>query len=310
MERSNILIIGGAGFIGSHLAEILVKQKHNIVVIDNLYLGDEKNLECIKKEIKFLKHDYTDEKFLEQVVSDNKIEYIFHFGGLSSAPMFDENEIEGIYTGIVGFTTLLKVAAKFNVKRVLYASTSSLYGDLEIQEESVGVTPPSFYALTKYTMEHLARLFYENYGLESIGFRFFSVYGKNEKHKKQYANLVSQFLWAIQDNKETVFYGDGTQTRDFTYVIDICDALIKGMTSSSDYAKGNIYNIGTTETYTLLEMVEILEEITGKKANKKFISNPIKNYVQHTKADIKKIEKDLMFHPSYTLKQGIIDILK
>ena len=306
---SSILVIGGAGFIGSHLTELLAAKGHKVAVIDNLYLGTEDNLKKIKAKIKLHNINFNDKEKVEAILKENKIEYVFHFGGYSSAPMFDKNEAEA-FKDAVGFVNLLDACVKQKVKRVLYASSSSIYGDVKPQREDIKVMPPNFYSLTKFTMEHAARLFYDNYKLESIGFRFFSVYGKNERHKKQYANLISQFLWAIQEDKDVVVYGDGLQTRDFTYVLDLCNALIKGMETKSENAKANVYNIGTSETYTINEMIVILEKLTHKKAKRKYIANPIKNYVQDTKADTAKIKKELGFEAKFSLVDGIKDILK
>jgi UDP-glucose 4-epimerase len=307
---SNVLVLGGAGFIGSNLAEELVNKDNNVIVVDNLFLGTESNLDNIKHKVKFYKHDYCDSEFIKKLINENKIDYVYHFAGWSSAPMFNEKEGQGFEVNIVGFANLLRACLNTTVKRVLYASTSSMYGSLDLQEESVKVLPPNFYSITKYTMEHTARLFYEMYGLESIGFRFFSVYGKNEVHKGRYANLISQFLWNIEKGKPLVIYGDGTQTRDFTYVKDIVAALYLGMRIDGKFAKGSYYNIGTSESYTLIEMVRILEELTGKKAKLEYIENPIKNYVKHTKASTKKIEKDFGFKPSFDLRSGIKDLLE
>ena len=276
---SNILVIGGAGFIGSHLTEMLIGEGHNLVIVDNLFLGDVNNLKSVREKIKFYKHGYEDKDFLRDIIEKNNIEYVFNFGGYSSAPMFDDKEADGFNINVIGFINLMKTCAELGVKRVLYASSSSIYGGLDIQREDIKVFPPNFYSLTKYTMEHIARLFYDLYKIESIGFRFFSVYGKNEKHKRRYANLVTQFLWAIQDDKDVVIYGDGSQTRDFTYVKDICNALIRAMVTDSENAKANVYNVGTSETHTLNQMVDILEKITDKRAKRKYIKNPIKNII-------------------------------
>lgn len=308
-KMSNILVTGGAGFIGSHLAEEL-SSKHNVVVVDDLFLGRESNLKKIKSKIKFYNNDYCDADFIRNLINKHKIDYVYHFAGWSSAPMFDEKEAEGYEVNIVGFARLLRACLNTTVKRVLYASTSSMYGAIDVQEESAKVFPPNFYSITKYAMEHTARLFYEIYGLESIGFRFFSVYGKNETHKGNYANLVSQFLWNLQKGEEIVIFGDGTQTRDFTYVKDILSALVIGMGVDKSFAKASYYNVGTSDSYTLNEMIKILEEETGKKATIKHIENPIKNYIKHTKASTKKIEKDFGFRPKFDLKSGIRDMLK
>jgi len=304
----NILIIGGAGFIGSNISEELSKE-NNVIVVDNLFLGKEENLSDIREDIKFYNHDYCDFDFIKKLIIEHEIEFVYHFAGYSSAPMFDENEAAGYEVNVVGFAKLLRACLNTTVQRVLYASTSSIYGGLKIQKEDVKVFPPNFYAATKYAMEQTARLFYEMYGLESIGFRFFSVYGKHEEHKGIYANLISQFLWAMQKGEEVIIYGDGTQTRDFTYVKDIVGALIKGMSVPSDFAKGSYYNIGTSEVHNLNQMVHILEEKSGKKANIKYIENPIKNYIQDTRANTEKIETDFGFKAKFTLQQGIGDML-
>lgn len=307
---NNILVIGGAGFVGSTLTEELVKENNKVIVVDNLFLGAEENLEKIKDRIKLYVHDYADSEFMEKILAENDIEYVYHFGGFSSAPMFDGKVAGGYDTNIVGFAKLLQACLGKNVKRVIYASTSSMYGGNDVQSEDVRITPQNFYSLTKYVMEHTARLFYEIHGIESIGFRFFSVYGKNEKHKGKFANLVSQFLWAIKEGSDVIIYGDGTQTRDFTYIKDVVAALMIGMRTDSEFARGSVYNIGTSESYTINEMIKILEEETEKKAHIKYVENPIKNYVKHTKASTEKIKNDLGFNPKFSLREGIRDMLK
>lgn len=305
----NILVIGGAGFIGSHLSEEL-SRKDNVIVVDNLFLGIEENLSKIRSKIHFYNHDYTDAEFMRKIIEEHKIDYVYHFGGWSSWPMFTGKEAEGFDINISGFANLLRACLNTTVKRVLYASSSSIYGNLDLRTEDMKVHPPNFYSITKYAMEHTARLFYELYGLESIGFRFFSVYGKNEKHKKQFANLVSQFLWAIQEEKPVVIYGDGSQTRDFIYVRDIVSALIKGMEVHSEFARASFYNVGTSESYSLNDLVKILEEEIGKKANVQYIQNPEKTYIMHARASTEKIEKDFGFKSKFNLRQGIRDIVK
>ena len=308
-SMSKILVIGGAGFIGSNLAETLVKE-HQVIVVDNLFLGKEENLKDIKDEITFHNADYTEEALMKKLITENNIEYVYHFGGYSSAPMFEGKEVEGFDVNVLGFVGLLRACLGTSVKRVLYASTSSIYGDTEIQNEDAKVAPPNFYSATKYSMEHAARLFWEIYGLESIGFLFFSVYGKKEEHKGKFANLVSQFMWNIKENTPVDIYGDGTQTRDFTYVKDIVNALSLGMNTKSKFAQGSFYNIGTSESYSLNDMVKILEEELGEKANKEYIEIPIKNYVEHTLASIEKIQKDFGYQPEFSLQKGIKDMIQ
>ena len=223
--------------------------------------------------------------------------------------MFDMKESEGMAINVLGFLNMLEVCRDEKVKRIMYASTSSIYGNAPVQVEDAKVSPPNFYALTKYTMEHLSRLFYDLYHLESVGFRFFSVYGRNERHKMRFANLISQFLWAMQDGKDVIIYDDGNQTRDFIYVLDLCNALVAGMEADGTHARASVYNVGTSEAYTLNAMVSMLEAATKMSAIRKYIKNPVKNYVAHTKADIKKIGAELGFKSSYGLQEGIKDLL-
>ena len=306
---SNVLVAGGAGFIGSHLSELLVRKGHKVVVIDNLSLGTLDNLQEIRSSVVFYQHGYEDKDFLARIVREHNIQYIFHFAGFSSAPMFDGNESEGMAINVLGFLKMLEVCRDEKVRRIMYASSSSIYGDAPVQVENAKVAPPNFYSLTKYTMEHTARLFYDLYQVESVGYRFFSVYGRNERHKKRFANLISQFLWAMQEGKHVVIYGKGDQTRDFIYVFDLCNALVAGMEANGIYAKAAVYNVGTSESFTINSMVSMLEAATGISAKRKYVSNPVKNYVAHTKAVTSKIWDELRFKPSYSLQEGIKNLI-
>lgn len=299
---SKVLVIGGAGFIGSNMTELLVEEGHDVAVMDNLFLGDKANLKSVENKICFINEDFSNTKELEKTIKFLNIDYVYHFGGFSSGPHYDDKEVEGFQTGLIGYMNLLEACKRQNVKKVIYASSSSIYGNSEQQYVGASVTPPNFYAANKYFMEHISRLYYDNYGVNSIGYRFFSVYGPHEEHKGKYANLITQFKWAIEKDEDVVIYGDGEQTRDFTYVKDICRALYKGM----GYEDGaEVFNIGTGQSYTLNSMIDKLETCMKKKAKRKYVKNPIKNYVQHTKADTVKMENFMEFEPLYSLDDGL-----
>jgi len=305
--KENVLVIGGAGFIGSNLCEELIKN-YNVVVIDNLYLGDRRNIKHLeKKGLRFIKRSYEDYLYIRNLMVNEGIKYVFHLGGYSSAPHFDDNEVRGLEVSVVAYAHLLKSCYFAKVKRLIYASTSSIYVSDGKTKSSESEKPiiNSMYSASKYFMEVLSKIFYLIYGIESIGFRFFSVYGKNDQRKGKYANLITQFSMAIRTNQEFLVYGDGSQTRDFTYVKDIVSGLIAGIKKKDCGAQ--IYNLGTEKSYSINEMIKKLEVLWNKKAKIKYVDNPIKNYVHHTLSDIIKTKNYLGWQPQYSLDEGLQD---
>ena len=298
-----VLVTGGAGFIGSNLTEDLINRGYEVRVLDNFSLGKEDNLKEIKDKIKLISGSITDEKLVFGAVDG--CDYVFNLAAASSAPMFDEDPRKGYNVNVMGFMNVLEAARRHGVKRVMYASSSSIYGDAPMpQKEEMKVTPPNFYSATKLVNEDCARLYTEVFGLETVGFRFFSVYGPNEKAKGRFANIISQFLWKMKNDEVPVIFGDGSQTRDFTYVKDITKAMILGMEADSKVA-GHFFNIGTERRDSFNDVIKLLNKALGKDIKPKYVENPIKNYVAHTMADITKIKEMLGYEPEYTLEQGI-----
>jgi len=298
---SRILITGGAGFIGSNIAKRLIELGHEVTVADNLFLGRRDNLKGLK--LKFQKMDLRDERETDRLFRKGRFEYVFHEAACSSAPMFDNDPRYALDVNIRGFVNLMQAAKQTGVKRVVYASTSSIYHDLTPpQVESMAVTPESFYTISKYFTELCARQYLSEHGLESIGMRYFSVYGPNELHKGRYANIISQFRWIMRKGGRPVIYGDGKQGRDFTYVDDVVDANIRAMRGGKP---GEVYNIGTGSITTFNEVVQFLNLSLGRKIAPKYIPNPIHNYIPLTGASIEKARKELGFVSRYELKDGI-----
>lgn len=299
MER--VLVTGGAGFIGSNFCN-LNKNKFEITALDNLFLGDEDNLD---KEIKFIKGDACKMEDLEKV---GKVDYVVHLAGTSSAPMFmGDGFIRGYVNSIQSFATVLEWARKNGTKKVVYASTSSLYGNnpLPLLETQV-VTPINHYSVTKKVYEDCARCYNKVYPeMDIIGFRFMSVYGPNEEAKGIYANLISQFCWDIGRDLVPVIYGDGTQTRDFTNVRDV----VQGLTLAIEHKEklgADVFNIGTGKGTMVNEVVDALNKAFGKNIQPKHIENPVKeNYVVGQYADIGKIQRVLGYKPTVKLEDGI-----
>lgn len=294
-----ILITGGAGFIGSNLAEEL-SQENNVRIIDNLFLGRKENLNGLNLE--FIKGDVLNVDDVKRAIKD--IDVVFHLAAHSSSPMFVKDCRSGIKVNTLGFLNLLELSRKMDVKRIIYASTSTIYGNNQIPyKEDMHVIPPNFYAASKLTCENYAKVYSEEYGLETIGLRCFSVYGPKEQQKKEFANLASQFVWDMLKGKQPVVYGDGNQIRDFVYVKDVVKALI--LASNVKGINEEIFNVGTGKAWKVNVLIEILNELLKTDIKPKYVENPVSGYLYSHQADTTKAEKLLGFKAKYTLKDGL-----
>lgn len=294
------LVTGGAGFIGSNLVEELLAAGDDVVVLDNMHTGSPENLEGLDGRIRLIKGSCND-------LSGMNLhpEMIYHLGIPSSSPMYKSNPYL-VGEAINGFIAVFELAKKSG-SRVVYASSSSLYnGLLPPHREDMTIRVADYYTEARLAMERMAELYQQLYNIDSVGMRFFSVYGPKETAKKQYANMVTQFLWEMQDKKTPVIFGDGLQTRDFTFVKDVTHALQLAM--KSDYH--GIVNVGTGKAYTFNQAVEVLNACMGLDIKPKYVPNPIKNYVQHTLSDTAKSEKVLGFKARYNLADGVKELLK
>jgi len=296
-----ILITGGAGFIGSNVAEHLVRDSKDITILDSLHTGSLDNIRGIKNKVKILTDD---------VMNLNKIgikgaEKIFHFGIPSSSPMYKENPLL-VGDAINGFIGVLEYARR-NDSRVVFASSSSLYSGLAPpHREDMELEVSDYYTEARLAMERLAKLYNVLYGTESVALRFFSVYGRHERAKGRFANIVSQFLWCMQEGKRPVIYGDGKQSRDYIYVKDVVRAVTLSMDSG---VKCDVFNVGTGKSTGMNDVVGLLNKILGTRIKPEHVENPIKNYVFHTMADCRKAEERLKFKARYGLEEGIRDLL-
>lgn len=298
----NYLVTGGAGFIGSNLTERLVGECHNVIVVDNLSTGSLKNLKAIKSEIKFIKSPVS--KILKHKSIKN-LDGIFHIGIPSSTMLYRKNPYL-VGEAINEFINMLELSKREKCKMV-YASSSSVYnGNPTPFKEDMPVFVTDFYTEARYEMERLADLYYGWHKVKSVGVRFFGVYGPHEEAKKEFANLITQFLWDAKKGKKSVIYGDGKQTRDFTYVRDIIEGCVLAMNSAVEH---DVFNIGTGEQITFNGMVKVLENILGRKIECEYVPNPLQGYVYGTLSDTSKAEKMLGFKPKYNLEKGVIEIL-
>ena len=295
MNGKKILITGGAGFIGSNLVNSLYRD-NDIVVLDNLHTGKKDNLKsAIDGGVKFVKGDAKDIAKIK-----GEFDYVFHLGIYSASPMYRDNP-NLIGEVIQGMTNVLEYCKKSG-STLVFASTSSIYNGIEPPHtESVipGVT--DFYTEARIACERLGKLYSKLYDINVAAMRFFSVYGYNDAGKGKYANLVTQFMLSMLKEEKPVIYGDGEQRRDFIFVSDVVDALLRASAT-----KGfGVYNAGTGKNYSLNEAVEKLQRITGRKIKPKYIKMPVKNYVMVTQADTSKSKKELGFSAKINLDMGM-----
>lgn len=261
-----ILVIGGAGFIGSNVVEKLTEDETNLVVVlDNLYLGTLENIPNVTNE-NILKGTMRQAIDVIQPVWD----YIFFFGNYSSAPMFQEETPSRLEETLVDFIYALELAAESNAK-LIYASTSSILG------------PRTYYSAMRECYEILASTYYNERGVESVGFRYMSVYGGShyhEEHKGQFANVITQMYWKVNIDLPFTIYGDGEQSRDFIHVLDVADVTVKAM--NFDRSGAWVFEVGTGKSHTFNEVYQLINKRLKKDIPAEYKENPIKNYVQDT----------------------------
>ena len=300
--KKKILVTGGAGFIGSNFCNIN-REKFDVVALDNLFLGDPENLH---PDVKFIEGSACNIEDLEKC--GDKFDAVLHLAGTSSAPMFDgDNYVAGYLNSTESFLRTIEFARKCGAKRFLYASTSSIYGNQELPlSEDKKVFPTNHYSVSKLFYENACEAYFQNYPeMETVGFRFMSVYGPNEEAKGEYANLISQFIWDFSRGNPPIIYGDGTQTRDFTNVADIVQGITRAI-ESREILGSTVFNIGRGEGTSLNDMIKVIKKYLKTELEPKYIINPVKeNYIQAQHADISRISRVLGFVPTITLDEGI-----
>ena len=299
-----VLITGGAGFIGSNLARELAK-KHEVVVLDNLHTGKLNNLAGIIDSIGLVECSCNSINTFSHDPLLKNIDIIYHLGIPSSSPMYKNNP--GLVGSAVnGMIQILEFAKANDIGKVVLASSSSLYNGCDIpSSEDMDIKVTDFYTEARLYTERIAELYSNTFGIKSICLRLFSVYGPNEDSKGTYANMVSQFMWSIRDNKSPVVYGDGRQTRDFVFVEDVVNVFKMAMKLNVKY---DIINVGTGIMYSFNDIIKILNAKMNTDIEPTYIEMPIANYVEETLADTSRLDK-LGYECKYSLEQGIDMIL-
>ena len=293
---------GGAGFIGSNICTKLVSQGCFVRVIDNLLTGKKSNLADVINRIEFIEADMGDEKIARSAMKD--IDVVLHQGALPSVPRSVDDPAATDKHCVDATFMLLLAARDAGIKRFVYASSSSAYGDTPTlpKVETMSPDPLSPYAAAKLVGEYYAKVFYNVFGLETVSLRYFNVFGPHQDPTSQYAAAIPAFVTAIlKDNPPTVF-GDGLQSRDFTYVDNVVEANL--LAAKAKRTAGEVLNIACGQAITVNEIIDIINELTGKNI-KPIYTDPRPGDVKHSLADITLAEKTISYKPTLLFKQGL-----
>jgi nucleoside-diphosphate-sugar epimerase len=296
------LVTGGAGFIGSSLVRGLLKEGKRVRVIDNLSTGSITNLEDTLDQVEYIDGDIRDLSAVHK--ASESIKYIFHQAAVPSVPRSIENPVDSNQSNIDGTLNVLLAARDQGVKRVIYAGSSSVYGDTPDlpKKEDMKPHPLSPYAVTKLTGEYYCQVFSDVYGLETVTTRYFNVFGPRQNPESQYAAVIPKFIDAfLRGNPPTVF-GDGEQTRDFTFVDNVVHANI--LCSKAEKTSGEVINIATSSRISLNELISILRKITDRDIDPVY-ADPRKGDVRHSLADISRAQKLIGYKPIVDLEKGL-----
>ena len=261
MEKRLYLVTGGAGFIGSHICERLLGDGYGVRVLDNFFSGKDENLEAIGGEVKLVRGDIRDRQVLAEAMKGVRV--VFHEAALGSVPRSVADPFTTHEVNLTGTLNVLLAARDAGVRRVVYASSSSVYGETpELpKRESLRTQPLSPYALTKLAGEHYIRIFNRVYGFEAVSLRYFNIFGPRQDPQSQYAAVIPRFATALLNGEQPVIYGDGLQSRDFTYVENVVEANL--LAAEAEGVAGRAFNIACGGRFTLLDLLDRMKKIIG-----------------------------------------------
>ncbi len=313
ISKFKFLITGGAGFIGSNLVEYLMKYNAGYVrVLDNLSTGHKSNINAYINfdNFNFIEGDIRDFEICKKALEG--IDYVFHEAALGSVPRSISDPITTNAVNVSGFLNiLLAIKENSNVKRLVYAASSSTYGDhqaLPKIEERIG-SLLSPYAVSKYVNELYADVFAKTYGIQTIGLRYFNVFGQRQDPNSAYAAVIPLFIKAILNNDMLYINGDGNQSRDFTYIENVIQANIKAIFIQSPKAINSVYNVAYGQRTTINEMLDEISKIENKTIFKTYRESRIGD-VKHSLADITKAKSLLDYNPIFTFREGLKETYK
>lgn len=311
-KEHTILVTGGAGFIGSNLCEALLDNGNKVTCLDNFSTGKRENIAHLQSNsnFKLIEGDIRNLADCQKACED--VDYILHEAALGSVPRSINDPITSNEVNVSGFLNMLVAARDAKVKRFVYAASSSTYGDSESLpkvEDKIG-KPLSPYAITKYVNELYADIFSKTYGLQTIGLRYFNVFGRKQDPNGAYAAVIPKFVMHLMQHESPVINGDGSFSRDFTYIDNVIEMNVRALTSTNKEAVNTVYNVAFGERTDLNELVGLLKEFLGefdaeiKRIEQKYGPNR-QGDVPHSLASIEKAKTLLNYSPKYDMRSGL-----
>jgi UDP-glucose 4-epimerase len=291
-NNKRVLVTGGAGFIGSHISRRLIKVNAEVVVLDNFSAGKKNKF---PEECTIVEADIRDSKALERI---GYVDYIFSFGAPSSVILFNREPVACVEMTVSGFLGIVEWAVKIGSKKIIYPTSGSVYGSAPVpQSETAEVLPMNLYGIAKLACEHIARIY--SHRMPAVGLRIFAGYGPGEEHKGDFGSPVTLFLDSMRKNQRPVVYGNGTQSRDFVYIDDVVEAVIR----AAEKEVQGIVNVGSGKAYSFNEVINCINDLLGKRITPIYVDKPV-NYLEKTLADITTMKKRLGIDP-LDLKSGL-----
>ncbi len=296
------LVTGGAGFVGSNTVDELVRRGHSVVVLDDISSGKEDNLAEARNKITFIKGSITDIEIVRKAM--HEAEYVLHLAARTSVPRSVKDPIETNKINIDGTLNVLVAAKELKVKRVVFAASSSAYGETPTlpKVESMQPQPISPYGVTKYVGELYGQTFGRCYGLENVALRYFNIFGPRQEPGSPYSGVLAKFCTAFLEDTQPVVFGDGAQTRDFTYVENAVQANL--LACEAPNVSGKVFNVGAGGRVSLNEVLRELGKITGKTLEAKY-DPPRDGDIRDSQADISQAREFLGYEPAVTFEEGL-----
>lgn len=303
MATIDYLITGGAGFIGSNLAEHLVKRGKSVRILDDFSSGRRENVAALAGAAEVVTGDLCDSTVVKKAVAD--VRYLIHMGAIPSVPRSVSEPQMTHNANITGTLNVLVAARDAGVKRVVFSSSSSVYGESLVlpKREDMTPSPLSPYAVHKITGEYYCRVFYQLYGLETVSLRYFNVFGPRQNPQSQYAAVIPRFITSILRGESPTIFGDGQQTRDFSHVQNVIEANLAACEAPVK-AVGESFNVACGGRISLLELVETINTICGKQVRPKFEPARVGD-IKDSQAGIEKAAEVLGWRPSVSFREGI-----
>jgi UDP-glucose 4-epimerase len=296
------LVTGGAGFIGSHLVRRLVAEGKTVRVVDNLSTGRVSRLDDLMTAIEFVEGDLADKRVSQDAVKE--IDYVLHQAAVPSVQRSVQDPVGTNRANITATLNLLESSRNARVRRLVYAASSSAYGDTEVlpKKEDMPANPLSPYALQKLAGEQYCKLYHNLYGLETVSLRYFNVFGPDQDPDSDYSAVIPKFTTKLLAAESLTVYGDGEQSRDFTYIENVVEANLLALRAKE--APGKVCNIGCGERITLKQLIQILEKITDAKARVEYAAAKPGD-VRHSLADIGRAKAILQYQPKISVEEGL-----